>query len=93
MIRVRALPWWLLAVGFLFLLLLTGWVADGYVGRFAGAVVKCCTGLAIGYYAHRHLVLQGRRISAEDQTAAAQSKRISRAILMGACALTVGLAV
>lgn len=93
MIRLRAFPWWALALAALLLLLALGAVADGYVFRFLGAILKCATGLALGYYAHRHLVMQGRRLLPDDDSPAAQGKRISRAILMGACALTVGMAV
>ena len=91
--RIRALPWWALAAAALAALLLAGFVGDGYVFRTIGAAIKCCLGLAIGYYAHRHLVMQGRSIDPADDSAAAQSKRLSRAVIMAGCALTMGLAV
>jgi hypothetical protein len=91
--QLRALPWWALALIALAGLFLIGAVADGYVFRTAGAVIKTALGLALGYYAHRHLVMQGARIQQGDTSSAANAQRTSRAIVMGACALAVGLAV
>ena len=90
--RLRAFPWWALALAALILLFLVGFVADAYVFRSVGAVFKTALGLALGYYAHLHLVCQGNHIPADDQSAAAQSKRLSRAIVMAACAIGVAMA-
>ena len=90
--RIRALPWWAFGLAALVLLFLAGFVADGYLIRAVAAVFKVCLGLAVGYYAHLHLVCQGYRIDPTDNSAAAQSKRLSRAIVMAACALGVALA-
>ena len=90
--RIRAFPWWALALATLILFFLVGWVGDGYLFRSVGAVLKVCIGLAVGYYAHLHLVCQGYRIDPTDNSAAAQSKRLARAIVMAACALGVAIA-
>ena len=90
--RIRALPWWALAAAALFGLLTLGLVGDGYVFRSVGAVFKSALGLALGYYAHLHLVCQGQHIAQDDNSAAAQSKRLSRAVVMAACALAVAIA-
>lgn len=89
----RAWPWWVLALLLLAALLFVGGIGDGWAFRTAGALIKTALGLALGYYAHRHLVNQGEKIDPNDNTAAAQSRRLARAVIMGACALAVALAV
>lgn len=89
----RGWPWWVLALLLLAALLFVGGIGDGWAFRMAGAVIKTSLGLALGYYAHLHLVSQGQHIPSHDNSAAAQSRRLARAVIMAACALAVALAV
>jgi uncharacterized membrane protein len=89
----RASPWWVIALGLLIVAALVGVIGDGYLYRTLGGVIKCALGLAIGYYAHRHLVMQGRRIPRDEDGFAFQGLRSSRALLMGAAAIAVAVAV
>lgn len=90
---MRAAPWWCGVVVVLCAMLWVGALSEGYVMRMLGAALKCCAGLSIGYYAHRHLVMQGERIRRWDEGASAMSMRTARAVLMSACAIAVAIAV
>jgi hypothetical protein len=89
----RGWQWWIVAALVILLAFGLGEISSGYLTRTVGAVAKCAVGLYMGYIAHRHLVMQGGRIDAQSQDAAATSARLARAIVMGASAVAVCLSV
>ena len=89
---VRDWPWWLVVLIVLGGGWLIGGIADGYLWRTVGAVGKACIALVIGYWAHRHIIMQGRRIGRDEQGPDARMARISRAIIIAAFVIAVAIA-